>query len=159
MRQGDAGSHESVGERLGDDVTDAEQRQAVASYNSRVGERLRATRRAKKMSLQEVEGVSIGEFKASVLGAYERGERSISVPRLWRLAGLYCVEVTDLLPPSTAAFDAAAATIDQPFRDFVDTLSLTDAESHTLKRFFTTLALALEAGSEPSPDESGRGSR
>lgn len=38
------------------------------------------------------------EFKASVLGAYERGERSISVPRLERLARLYQVPVDHLLP-------------------------------------------------------------
>jgi hypothetical protein len=38
------------------------------------------------------------EFKASVLGAYERGERAISVPRLQRLAKLYDVPVDQLLP-------------------------------------------------------------
>jgi transcriptional regulator with XRE-family HTH domain len=34
-----------------------------------------------------------------VLGAYERGERAISVPRLQRLAKLYDVPVDQLLPP------------------------------------------------------------
>ena len=38
------------------------------------------------------------EFKASVLGAYERGERAISVPRLQRLARFYNVPVDQLLP-------------------------------------------------------------
>ena len=38
------------------------------------------------------------EFKASVLGAYERGERAISVPRLQRLARFYRVPVDQLLP-------------------------------------------------------------
>ena len=38
------------------------------------------------------------EFKASVLGAYERGERAISVPRLQRLARFYSVPVDQLLP-------------------------------------------------------------
>ena len=66
--------------------------------NKRVGEMLRATRRQKKMSLQEVEGLSNQEFKASVLGAYERGERAVSVPRLWRLARFYGVEIAQLLP-------------------------------------------------------------
>ena len=42
------------------------------------------------------------EFKASVLGAYERGERAISVPRLQRLAELYDVPVDQLLPEPTA---------------------------------------------------------
>jgi len=39
-----------------------------------------------------------GEFKAAVLGAYERGERSLSLPRLKRLAGHYEVPVSQLLP-------------------------------------------------------------
>ena len=47
------------------------------AYNVRVGDRLRSIRRQKKLSLQEVESNSQDEFKASVLGAYERGERSI----------------------------------------------------------------------------------
>ena len=67
-------------------------------YSKRVGERLRAIRRQKRMSLQEVEATSTQEFKASVLGAYERGERAISVPRLQRLSRFYNVPVDQLLP-------------------------------------------------------------
>lgn len=70
-----------------------------SEYGKRVGERLRAIRRQKRLSLQEVEAISEQEFKASVLGAYERGERAISVPRLQRLARLYSVPVDQLLPP------------------------------------------------------------
>lgn len=67
-------------------------------YAQRVGERLRRIRRQKKLSLQDVEATSELEFKASVLGAYERGERAISVPRLQRLARFYRVPVDQLLP-------------------------------------------------------------
>jgi transcriptional regulator with XRE-family HTH domain len=67
-------------------------------YSRRVGERLRAIRRQKRLSLHDVEANSDSEFKASVLGAYERGERSISVPRLHRLAQFYDVPVDQLLP-------------------------------------------------------------
>ena len=63
-----------------------------------VGERLRAIRRQKGLSLHDVEARSELEFKASVLGAYERGERAISVPRLERLARFYSVPVDQLLP-------------------------------------------------------------
>ena len=49
----------------------------ITPYGRRVGERLRAIRRQKRLSLQEVEATSSEEFKASVLGAYERGERAI----------------------------------------------------------------------------------
>lgn len=69
-----------------------------ADYARQVGERLRAIRRQKRLSLQEAEELSDQEFKASVLGAYERGERAISVPRLQRLARVYGVPVDQLLP-------------------------------------------------------------
>ncbi len=69
-----------------------------ADYARLVGERLRAIRRQKRLSLQEAEEVSGQEFKVSVLGAYERGERAISVPRLQRLASVYQVPVDQLLP-------------------------------------------------------------
>ncbi len=70
------------------------------SYAVKVGNRLRAIRKQKRLSLQEVEATSRAEFKASVLGAYERGERAISVPRLQRLACFYRVPVDQLLPRS-----------------------------------------------------------
>jgi len=73
----------------------------AATYARRVGQRLRAIRRQKRLSLQEVEATSTQEFKASVLGAYERGERVISVPRLQRLADFYRVPVDQLLPRDT----------------------------------------------------------
>ncbi len=75
----------------------------AARYAKVVGLRLRAVRRQKRMSLQAVEKSSGEEFKASVLGAYERGERTISVPRLQRLAQIYDVPVDQLLPADTAS--------------------------------------------------------
>ena len=67
-------------------------------YSRKIGARLRNIRRQKRLSLQEVELNSTLEFKASVLGAYERGERAISVPRLERLARFYAVPIDQLLP-------------------------------------------------------------
>ncbi len=67
-------------------------------FAQEVGSRLRSVRRQKRLSLQAVEKASGEEFKASVLGAYERGERTISVPRLQRLAKIYAVPVEQLLP-------------------------------------------------------------
>jgi transcriptional regulator with XRE-family HTH domain len=80
------------------------------NYAQRVGERLRAVRKQKRLSLQAVEAASGQEFKASVLGAYERGERSISVPRLQKLAAFYAVPVDQLLPRDLAGASAAAAS-------------------------------------------------
>jgi transcriptional regulator with XRE-family HTH domain len=69
-----------------------------SGYARQVGERLRNIRRQQNLSLQAVEAASDREFKASVLGAYERGERIISVLRLQRLARFYGVPVDQLLP-------------------------------------------------------------
>ena len=79
-------------------MPDDEQLEDPTGYGRKVGERLRAIRRQKRLSLQDVEAASTQEFKASVLGAYERGERAISVPRLQRLARFYAVPVDQLLP-------------------------------------------------------------
>lgn len=67
-------------------------------FDRALGERLRAARRRRGWSLHEVERTSGNEFKSSVLGAYERGERSISVQRLHRLAQIYSMEVAHLIP-------------------------------------------------------------
>jgi transcriptional regulator with XRE-family HTH domain len=77
---------------------DEQEESARAAYARAVGSRLRAVRKQMRLSLQAVEAMSEQEFKASVLGAYERGERAISVPRLQRLARLYDVPVDQLLP-------------------------------------------------------------
>jgi transcriptional regulator with XRE-family HTH domain len=79
-----------------------DEEQEDANYSQLVGLRLRAIRRQKRLSLHDVETDSGKEFKASVLGAYERGERAISVPRLQRLAAFYQVSVDQMLPPLTA---------------------------------------------------------
>jgi transcriptional regulator with XRE-family HTH domain len=81
------------------DDDDEQEESARVAYARAVGARLRAMRKQMRLSLQAVEAMSEQEFKASVLGAYERGERAISVPRLQRLAKLYDVPVDQLLPP------------------------------------------------------------
>ncbi len=89
------------------------------SYNEAVGRRLRSIRKQKGLSLQDVEANSEQEFKASVLGAYERGERSLSLPRMQRLASFYGVPVDQLLPPEgrgpsngTTAWSSGGVTLD-----------------------------------------------
>lgn len=67
-------------------------------FSTSLGLRLRAARRQRGWSLGELESYTGGEFKASVVGAYERGERALSVQRLVRLAEIYAVPPSDLLP-------------------------------------------------------------
>lgn len=68
-------------------------------HSVRLGDQLRRIRQQKGLSLLDVEAASGKEFKASILGAYERGERSMTVARLARLAEIYRVPVGALLPP------------------------------------------------------------
>jgi transcriptional regulator with XRE-family HTH domain len=86
---------------------------AGSPYSRLVGERLRSIRLQKNMSLGDVETRSNNEFKASVLGAYERGERAISVPRLERLARFYDVGVDQLLPRDPMRVEPGSAVAPQ----------------------------------------------
>jgi transcriptional regulator with XRE-family HTH domain len=111
-----------------------------AEYNVRVGERLRAIRRQKKLSLQEVEANSHEEFKASVLGAYERGERSISLPRLRRLADLYDVPIEQLLPKEVELADGRSST--ESAKLAIDLVKLANIEGPgfaTLSRYLSMI--------------------
>jgi transcriptional regulator with XRE-family HTH domain len=71
-------------------------------FSVSLGQRLRAARRQRGWSLGEVEDQTEGEFKASVVGAYERGERAISVQRFARLSEVYGIPPSDLLPAVTS---------------------------------------------------------
>ncbi len=110
----------------------------MPTYNELVGRRLRSIRRQRGFSLQEVQTLTDGEFKAAVLGAYERGERSLSVPRLHRLAGHYDVPSAQLLPPdprqSAKASSSEHITIDLTRLDDIG-----GAESEVLERFLTAI--------------------
>jgi transcriptional regulator with XRE-family HTH domain len=103
-------------------------------YAVKVGERLRSVRKQKKLSLQAVEESSGMEFKSSVLGAYERGERSISVPRLQRLAAIYGVPSDQLLPKDSIpeVFQAADFVPELPSRGSarIDTITV-DSSSNS----------------------------
>jgi transcriptional regulator with XRE-family HTH domain len=111
-------------------------------YNQSIGRRLRAIRKQKGFSLQEVEAKSEQEFKASVLGAYERGERSLSLPRLQRLAAFYGVPVDQLLPPGDRS---AGGPPQQSGSDgiTIDLSRLEESEAPTelLERFVKTIQL------------------
>ena len=111
-----------------------------AEYNVRVGERLRAIRRQKKLSLQEVESISHEEFKASVLGAYERGERSISLPRLRRLADFYDVPIEQLLPKEVELADGRSASTSSKLAiDLVKLANIDGPGFATLSRYLSMI--------------------
>ena len=115
----------------------------MASYAEQVGERLRNIRLQKGLSLHDVEERSGKEFKASVLGAYERGERSISVPRLQRLAIFYGVPVDHLLPrmgPEATEAAASASGADEAVCIDLEALEArSEPEARTLNRYLSLI--------------------
>lgn len=95
----DGGGTIGAKSRAGDPAIAAAER----SFAEQLGQRLRWVRQQRKLSLRTVARMSGDEFRISVLGAYERGHRMISVTRLQRLAELYGVSVDHLLPESSGA--------------------------------------------------------
>ena len=84
-----------------DDAASPESGDVERAYTEAVGTRLRAIRQAQGLSLAEVEERSAGRWSASAVGAYERGFRTLSLPRLKALADFYQVPVAVLLGEPT----------------------------------------------------------
>lgn len=71
--------------------------ESAVPFSREVGVRLRAVRRQRRLSLDDVERSSGGRWSASAIGAYERGFRNLSLPRLRELAEFYDVPMSMLL--------------------------------------------------------------
>lgn len=108
----------------------------VDKFSAALGSRLRAARRQKGWSLSDIESLTDGEFKASVVGAYERGERAISVQRLVRVADIYGMSAPDLLPIS----------VSPEFSHVIDLDRISAGEGDIAERFISAVHL-LRSGS------------
>jgi transcriptional regulator with XRE-family HTH domain len=73
-----------------------------------VGEALRGFRLRQGLTLSDIARRSGNQFKVSSLGAYERGDRSITFERLQLLAAVYGVDVQSLLGMRTPTIDLVA---------------------------------------------------
>lgn len=112
--------------------------------SAQIGERLRVIRRQQGLSLHDVEARSGHEFKASVLGAYERGERALSVSRLLRLGELYDVPPDQLLPRGTdVEIDLTQDPLDGHTLtlDLVRLSQLKEPDAEVLARYASTIQL------------------
>lgn len=108
----------------------------IDKFSAALGGRLRAARRQRGWSLSDVESVTSGEFKASVVGAYERGERAMSVQRLVRVAEVYSVTPSELLP-ATSPSDATV----------IDLTKIESSDGDVADRYLAAIQL-LRSGSE-----------
>jgi transcriptional regulator with XRE-family HTH domain len=111
----------------------------VEDFNYALGQRLRAARRHRGWSLGDVEASTDGEFKASVVGAYERGERAISVQRFARLADVYGTDASDLLPAGVADSELV-----------IDLEALTGDDGDLVERYLAAIQMMRK---QPGVDE------
>jgi transcriptional regulator with XRE-family HTH domain len=106
-----------------------------SEVNVVLGDHLRKLRKQKGLSLLDVQALSHGEFKASVMGAYERGERAISALRLSKLATLYRLPLQAMLPAGEASETVGGGLA----IDMARLESSKGAEAATLARFVRRL--------------------
>jgi transcriptional regulator with XRE-family HTH domain len=105
------------------------------AFSREVGRRLRAVRRAKQLSLDDVERISNARWSASAIGAYERGFRNLSLPRLHDLAAFYGVPMSVLLGE-----DVIAAPPTGSQRMVLDLTALADVpEADSIVRYLRTI--------------------
>lgn len=115
----------------------------MTEYQAKLGSRLRAIRQQQGLTLQQVEEVSGGRWKAVVVGSYERGDRAVSVAKLAELSEFYNVPVSELLPKEFTA--NAAAPTEGPSKIMLDLRQLSRAdlnpELRPVSRFAHTIQL------------------
>jgi transcriptional regulator with XRE-family HTH domain len=114
-------------------------------YSKALGDRLRNIRVQKGMSLQDVQQASKGKWKAAVVGAYERGDRNVTVARLSELADFYGVPVSEILPedgapPSPSAVEARRRVV----LDLEGLKRVPESDRDPLSRF--THAIQIQRG-------------
>jgi transcriptional regulator with XRE-family HTH domain len=114
----------------------------VSDYQRRLGSRLRAIRQQQGLTLQQVEELSNGRWKAVVVGSYERGDRAVSVAKLAELSEFYNVPVSELLPKDEIS---AISISTSPARVMLDLRRLSrpdlDPDLRPVSRFAHTIQL------------------
>lgn len=110
-------------------------------YSKALGERLRKIRAQKGMSLQEVQQASAGRWKAAVVGAYERGDRNVSVARLFELAGFYGVPVGEILPDDGSPSPSPVNERRRVILDLAGLDRVPEADRDPLSRFTTAIQI------------------
>lgn len=110
-------------------------------YARAVGESLRKIRMQKGMSLHDVQEASSGRWKAAVVGAYERGDRNVTIARLAELAGFYSVPVAEILPEEDAVPKAPVDARRKVVLDLEGMERIPEPERDALSRFATAIQI------------------
>jgi transcriptional regulator with XRE-family HTH domain len=114
---------------------------AKGDYAKSLGERLRKIRTQKGMSLQDVQQASKGKWKAAVVGAYERGDRNVTVARLSELAEFYGVPVSEILPDDGVTAPGTVEARRRVVLDLEGLQKVPESERDPLSRFTTAIQI------------------
>lgn len=115
-------------------------------FSREVGVRLRAVRRQRRMSLDDVERESGGRWSASAIGAYERGFRNLSLPRLHELADFYDVPMAMLLGEIDLRDNAGPAPASAPKKIILDLVALESAPDEAAPVLRYARSIVLDRG-------------
>jgi transcriptional regulator with XRE-family HTH domain len=110
-------------------------------YAKQLGERLRNIRIQKGMSLQDVQAASEGKWKAAVVGAYERGDRNVTVARLADLADFYGVPVSEILPDEGVTSPGSVDVRRRVVLDLEGLQKVPEEDRDPLSRFTTAIQI------------------
>jgi transcriptional regulator with XRE-family HTH domain len=114
---------------------------ASNDYAKSLGERLRKIRIQKGMSLQDVQHASKGKWKAAVVGAYERGDRNVTVARLSELADFYGVPVSEILPDEAVTAPGSLDARRRVVLDLEGLQKVPESDRDPLSRFTTAIQI------------------
>jgi hypothetical protein len=98
-------------------------------FAAEVGAVLRQIRKARGLSLRQVTVRSRGQFKPSSIASYERGERQISLTRLFALADVYDV-AAERVVAAIAHRLVRSGPDDGPDVQVLDPFSVVDVRRH-----------------------------
>lgn len=113
----------------------------VDSYAREVGARLRSIRQQQGLTLHGMEEKSQGRWKASVVGSYERGIRSMTVVKLAEIAAFYKVPVNELMPGASYGSGPFTRPTDRITVDLERLSQLDEPEAAPLARYAATIQL------------------
>jgi transcriptional regulator with XRE-family HTH domain len=95
----------------------------------------------KGMSLHDVQEASDGRWKAAVVGAYERGDRNVTIARLAELAQFYTVPVSEILPEEDSVPKAPVDSRRKVVLDLEGMDRVPESERDPLSRFATAIQI------------------
>ena len=100
----------------------------IQPTTSSISARIRRQRKARSLTLQDIERLSAGRIKAVVMGSYERGSRAISLARAIEIANLFSIPLTELIeePSTRISGEGALLILDLRKLRGIDSMKVTD---------------------------------